>query len=400
MWFEYRAIKKSKIVSNKLEAEDTDAVVRYLRLNDYFPIEIKPVLSQSFSLLNLIANKITFNDIVNFTRQLAIMLNAGITLINCLDILKDQITKPVFKNLIEDLEREIREGGNFSGGLKKYPKYFSNLYISLVLSGEASGKLNEILLKLADNLEKQRTFRSKIKGALMYPVIIIIGMVVVMFIMITFVIPQLLRLYEDFNTTLPITTRILIQVSSFSAKFWPFILLSVGGLIFILRNFLKSKQGKLKFDSFLLGLPSIGNLIKMSVLVDATRTLSLLIASGVSILDCLTIVSDTTGNSIYQNSFKTVLKHVQKGISLGDSLKQENVFPQILVQMTMVGEQTGHLDETMMRISRYFELESEEAIKTATTLIEPAILVVLGIGITFLVMAVITPIYTLTSSIK
>ena len=222
----------------------------------------------------------------------------------------------------------------------------------------------------------------------------------VFFVMVTFVIPKLLGLYKDFNVELPWTTQILITISEFTTRFWPVIILAVGGGIYFLRRYLQTKIGKESFDAVSLRLPVFGQIIKVSSLVDATRTLAILIGAGVSILDALNIIIETTGNSIFQKAFLNIRAKVEKGQSLGQSLDQEGIFPPILVQMTQVGEQTGNLDDTLLRLSKYFESESEIAIKSMTTLIEPMILVVLGAGVGFLVLSVITPIYNLTSSFQ
>ncbi len=399
MRFSYKAIKNDKIVTSGIEASTEIEVLNYLRKNAYTPISIRqnqPLFPQ----FNSIFNKVAFVDIVDFTRQLAIMLNAGLTLVDCLAILEKQITKEGMVAVIRSIQKEILSGNTLSRALQKYPEHFSNLYIALVKSGEASGKMSDILLKLADNLEKQREFQSKIKGALTYPIVVFVGMIVIMFIMITFVMPKLLNLYKDFNIDLPLSTKILMAVSSFLVHFWPFMI--AGGFIAsrFIQNYLKTVQGKLLLDTVMLRLPIFGKVVSISSLVDSTRTLSILIGSGVSILDTLSIIIETTENSLYRNSFKNILKQVEKGVSLGDSFNNENLFPPILVQMVTVGEQTGHLDDTMMRISHYFDLEAETSIKTITTLIEPLILVVLGVGVGFLVISVITPIYNLTTSFK
>ena len=399
MRFSYKAIKNDKIVTSGIEASTEIEVLNYLRKNAYTPISIRqnqPLFPQ----FNSIFNKVAFVDIVDFTRQLAIMLNAGLTLVDCLAILEKQIAKEGMVAVIRSIQKEILSGNTLSRALQKYPEHFSNLYIALVKSGEASGKMSDILLKLADNLEKQREFQSKIKGALTYPIVVFVGMIVIMFIMITFVMPKLLNLYKDFNIDLPLSTKILMAVSSFLVQFWPFMI--AGGFIAsrFIRNYLKTVRGKLLLDTIMLRLPIFGKVVSISSLVDSTRTLSILIGSGVSILDTLSIIIETTENSLYRNSFKNILKQVEKGVSLGDSFNNENLFPPILVQMVTVGEQTGHLDDTMMRISHYFDLEAENSIKMITTLIEPLILVVLGVGVGFLVISVITPIYNLTTSFK
>lgn len=400
MYFKYKALKDKKSVENKIEAANSAAVIDYLQKNDYFPVWVKEIKEETPGFLSSFTDKVNFNDIVDFTRQVAIMLNAGLTLIDALDILKKQITKVSLKKLINDIDTKIRAGESFSSALKKYPDNFSNLYIALVRSGEASGKLGEILIRLADNLEKEREFKSKLRGALIYPIIVVVGMVIVMFVMVTFVVPKLLNLYKDFNISLPWTTLLLISISNFSVRFWPLIIFGTAAGWYFLGKYLKTKLGKEYFDRLVLRLPVFGNIIKISSLVDATRTLSILINAGVSILDALAIIIDTTGNVVYKNAFTSVSSSVEKGQSLGMSLEQEGIFPPILVQMSQVGEQTGNLDDTLMRLSKYFEMESEISIKTMTTMIEPIILLVLGFGVGFLVMSVITPIYNLTSSFK
>ena len=399
MLFKYKAIKDGKLVINKIQAESQEAVLRFLKSGDYFPVSIWRA-DLSFTPFITFFKKINFTDIVDLTRQLAIMLDAGLTLIDALDILKKQETKPDLVNLLDNLNKEIMSGKNFSSALSLYPQYFSNLYISLVKSGEASGKLSNILLTLSDNLEKQRTFRGKMRGALIYPAFIIAGMITVAFIMLTFVVPKLLELYQDFGAQLPLSTRILLFISNFFTKFWFILIIIFVVGITLLLKYLKTTNGKIYFDSFLLRLPVVGNVIKMAALVDATRTLSILVSSGVSLLEGLNIVVNTSSNIVYKRAFEKITKQVEKGISLGTAMKQIEIFPPILVQMTLVGEQTGHLDETLFRVSRYFENDSELAIKAMTTLIEPTILVILGVGVGFLVFAVITPIYTLTTTIK
>ena len=400
MFFQYKALKDGKTIVKKIEAASSEEVIDYLQKNGYFPISVEKVKEFSLSFLNNLTQRVDFNDIVNFTRQIAIMLNAGLTLIDSLEILNKQTTKLPLKKMIDAIGAKIKGGSSFSVALRDYKSNFSNLYIALVRSGEASGKLGEILLRLADNLEKEREFKSKLKGALVYPIIIVISMFIVMFIMITFVLPKLLALYKDFNVELPLSTQILIGVSKLSTKFWPFVLVLIVVGLYFAKKFLSTKAGKKSFDQFVLKLPVFGNIISISALVESTRTLAILISAGISILDALSIVVDSTDNSVFQQAFLTVSQKVEKGQSMGVALEQERIFPPILVQMNLVGEQTGNLDDTLLRLSKYFEMESEMATKTMMTLIEPLILVFLGIGVGFLVMSVITPIYSLTNSFK
>ena len=397
MKFFIKALKNDLVVSKTMEATSESEVLNYLRRNSYVPIAITQHKTM-FPQINILFQKVTFVDIVEFTRQLAIMLNAGLTLIDCFAIIEKQITKEGMLAVLRSIQKDVLSGNTFSKALQKYPQYFPNIYIALVKSGEASGKMSEILLKLADNLEKQREFEGKIKGALTYPVVVVVGMISIMFLMVTFVIPRLLGLYKDFKIDLPLSTKILIAVSSFLAQFWPLVILAVAGAVVLINRYIKTTPGKLLMDTVMLQLPIFGKVLSISSLVDSTRTLSILVGAGVSILDTLIIIVETTGNAVYRNAFANIAKEVERGVSLGNAFNNENIFPPILVQMVTVGEQTGNLDDTMMRVSHYFDLESETSIKTLTTLIEPLILVILGVGVGFLVISVITPIYNLTTS--
>ena len=394
MLYEVIAIQKDRRVKKRFEAENEKALINNLKELGLITIKITPVKKGGFKLFQ----KVSFNDIVDFTRQLAMMLNAGLSLVDSLEILKKQTYKESLLKLYEDIDKEIRAGKSLSFALEKHPQYFKSVYIALVKAGEASGKLSEILLRLADNLDREREFRGKLKGAMIYPALVITAMIGVVFIMITFVLPKLLNIYKDFNIDLPITTQILISISEFSQKYWLFILLYILGIGFAIKKYLETERGKRAFDEFLLRLPVIGNVIAKSVLVESTRTLAILTSAGVSILDGLRIIIDTTDNLVFKEAFKRVYEDVKKGISMGESMQNEEVFPPMLVQMVKVGENTGHLDDTLKRIAKFFEMESELAIKAMTSLIEPAILIVLAFGVGFLVLSVITPIYNLTGS--
>lgn len=398
MKFKYRTIEKGKTETGTLESDSEDKVISHLKSQGKTVLEVTAVPESIIDVIKKQFSRVTFTDVVDFTRKISMMLNAGLTIVESLSILKQQTSKPAALKLIADIDTSVREGASFSTALSAYRGVFNNLYISLVKAGEASGKLDEILLKLADNLEKQREFRAKLKGALVYPALVICAMLIVMFVMITFVVPQLLGLYKDFNIDLPITTQLLIAISDFFQKFWILIIIVVFVGISSFKKYISTKKGKLMFDKFILNVPIIKNVITMAALVDATKTLSILIESGVSILEGLSIVIETTNNMVFQNAFTKVRDDVEHGLSLGKAMEQTDVFPPIIVQMTYVGEQTGKLDDTLARISKYFEMESEMAIKAMTSLIEPGILLVLAVGVGFIVISVITPIYNLTSA--
>lgn len=400
MLYQYRAVKDNAVEERTIEAESEEEVVDYLRRHDYFLIHVKTVRRRGAGLTAPFLHKISHHDIVDITRQLSIMMIAGLTIVQGLDILRKQQTKEDLRNVIDDIEKQIKAGNTFSFALRRYPQYFSNLYIALIKSGEATGKLAEVLTKLSDNLEKEQEIKGRLKNALIYPAVVVIAMFAVMFILMTFVVPKMLQLYSEFGSELPFTTKVLIFVSGVFVNYWTLILAGIFVLSYFGQAYVKTKKGKRSIDKVLLSIPKVRNVVSVSALVNSTRTLSILINSGVSILEALTIIVDTTDNILYQESFRRIYKEVERGRSLGAAFSNETIFPPILVQMTITGENTGHLDETLMRISKYFETESELAIKAMTTLIEPLILVVLGVGVGFIVLSVITPLYNLTNSIR
>jgi len=398
MEYRYKAIKDNKTVSGVFEADTQDKAMAYLRTSGLIILDLHEHAKPMSSSLTSLFSKVAFSDIVDMTRQLAIMLNSGLTIIDSLDILKRQASKPAYLKLIESIDSDVKAGTSFSSSLKKFPNQFNNLYIALVKAGEASGKLDEILVKLADTLEQERTFKSKIKGAMVYPAIVITAMGGVMFVMLTFVIPKLLEVYKEFNVKLPAATVFLIFISDLFANYWYMILILIAATIFLMKKMYASAAGRLVVDRVILKAPVISKVVKVAALVDTTRTLSILIAAGVSILESLDIITETTTNVVYQNALRHIRQVIEQGGTLGGALEDAKIFPPIFVQMTSVGEQTGHLDDTLGHLAKYFESESEIAIKAMTTLIEPAILIVLGVGVMFVVVAVITPIFSLSSS--
>src|SRR3989344_5880575 len=401
MLFQYKALLNNKETTGQLEAETEKEVIDYLKGNGYFPLDIREKKTgRSLAMLNSVFERVSFSDITYLTRQFAIMLTSGLTLIDCIDILKKQTKKTVMKNMLSDVDKTLREGKNFSFALKKYPKYFSHLYIALIKSGEASGKLDTILNKLAENLERQKEFRAKIKNALIYPIVIITAMISMMFIMLSFVVPRLVENYKNFQVELSPQTQLLINVSDFFEAFWVYILIGIIGTVILIKRIISSSSGKRFFDTYILLIPVFGPIVKSAALVDTTRTLSILISSGVPILDGLEIVTNVNENVLFQEAFKRIREKVEKGLSVGVAMSNEPIFPDSLVQMTIVGEQTGHLDQTLDKVAENYQSESELAVKAMLTLIEPAILVVLGVAVGFLVFAVLSPIFTLTSSLQ
>lgn len=395
----YKAVTRDgKKVRGLIEAKDANEAASFLRSKELLPTHITQKTERG--ILSIFTQKAKSSDLVFFTRQLSSMLASGLTLMQSLSILKDQVQNEAMIEIVSGIIIDIDEGKTFSAALAKYPKFFSQIYISLIKAGEASGLLDKVLLRLADNLEKQQKLKSTVKGALMYPSIVIAGIIAVMFIMMIFVIPQLNTLYKSLNIPLPLPTQIIVGLSNFTITFWPLVLGLIALLIFFYRRWRKTESGQLIFDDFVLKLPVFGKLIKQSILTEFARTFGLLVGTGTLVVEALNQTSDVAGNILYKNAIIGVSKRVEKGITIGDAMSVYSLFPPILVQTVRIGEQTGKLDESLMRVSEYFEREVEQSVKTLTTAMEPFIMVVLGLGVAFLIISIITPIYNLTSSIQ
>ncbi len=401
MKFRYKAVtKEGKLVQGIIEAKEASEVAVYLRNHEFLPIVITKKEERDFSKFLPFLSKFRSSDLIFFTRQLASMLVAGITLMDALRILQEQTQKQAMHEIIHSIILDVEGGKSFSAAIGKYPDVFFSIYVSLIKSAESAGLLDKTLLRLAENLEKEQKIKSTVKSALLYPAIVIIGMGIVVIIMMLFVIPQLSTVYESLQIQLPLSTRIIINMSNLFIHYWVFLIGSMGIFLFLFHRWHKTESGKLIFDDFLLHLPVFGKLIRQTILAEFARTFGLLVGAGTLIVEALNQTSDIAGNTIYKNAIVGVAQQVEKGIAVGDSLSGYSVFPPILVQMAKIGEQTGKLDESLLRASEYFEREVEQATKTLTTAMEPIIMVVLGMGVAFLIISIITPIYSLTSSIK
>lgn len=382
-------------IKGKVEAKNQEMAVKTLRERQLVIISLKNSSESPFANVFSEFQKIKSRDLVTFTRQLSTMINAGLPLTQSLNVLHNQANVH-FSKIISEVLRDVQGGTTMAEALAKH-EVFTRVYVSLIRAGEAAGVLDTILNRLADNLEKQEEFQSKTKGALVYPAIVVVGMILVAFVMMIFVIPKLTVMYEDFGADLPFATQALISVSSFVSQAWYVFVLGAFGGLYGLIAWKKTKSGRLSYDRFMLKLPVFGNLRKKIILAEFSRTLSLLVGAGVTILDALQIASEAVGNAVYEAEVIKISQSVEKGMSLADTLTDQSVFPMIVPQMVAVGEETGKLDEVLSKVSDYFESEAENLIKNLTTALEPLIMIVLGVGVAFLIIAIVMPIYNLTS---
>lgn len=391
--------QQGRLLKGNIEAKDPRVASSVLRERGLFVIDIRPPSEVSLENFKKFLSRVSQDDVTTMTRQMATLIVSGLPIIEALELLHDQVQNPVLKDAISGIKHEVEGGSTLAHAFEKYPNIFSRLYISLLKTGEASGMLDKVLSKLADNMEKQREFNSKIKGALIYPVIVILGMGGVAFIMMIFVIPKLTDLYKDLSVDLPAPTKILIATSNFMLLFWWLIIAAVVGGAFLFSAWRKTPSGREITDSVKLKIPLLGPLSEKVSLAEICRTLGLLVGAGIPIIESLNIVAASSDNVVFEKALEYGSKHVEKGFPLGVSLGQKEVFPPIVTQMIKVGEETGKLDESLLKLSYYFESESEQLIKGLTTALEPIIMIVLGVGVGFLVISIILPIYKITSAI-
>lgn len=356
--------------------------------------------SEGLKIFDKFFNRVSFTDLVVATRQLATMIESGLVLSEALDILEEQQNSPVFKKVLGEVSRDVKSGLDLASSLKKHPDVFPPLYSNLVKAGEQAGNLDVVLVQMASNLEKDREFRSKVRGALIYPAMIMLMMVVVVGIMMFFVIPRLTGLYSQSNIELPLPTKILIATSNFFITYWWAILIFIIITPILFQKWVATPSGKLTFDKILLKTPLVGRIIKGTTLTNFTRTFGLLTTAGVPILESLSIIRDVIGNSVYKIAIEQTYAGVERGLTFSAQLEAVGVFPKIIPQMFRVGEETGKVDKVAFKMADYFESEVDNLVKNLSVIIEPVILMVLGIGVGFLVLSIILPIYKLTTSIS
>ncbi len=390
---------EGKLSQGLIDAKDIEAAAVYLRSKQLLPIQIVRVDSQISSQIPFL-NKVKGQDVILFTRQMSSMLSSGLTLIKALEILKEQMQNPAMAEIVTSVINDVSEGKTFYQAVEKHPKVFDHIYVSIIKAGETSGLLDKVLLRLADNLEKQAKLKSTIKSALMYPAIIIVLMAVVMVIMMVFVIPQLTVLYTNLNVPLPLPTQILVGITHVLTTFWPIVIIVVGVIIYAFRRWKKTLGGELIIDDIILKMPVFGKLISKTILAEFSRTFGLLVGTGTLVVEALNETAATANNLHYRNAIVAVGQQVEKGVTVGSAMSLSNLFPPLLIQLVKIGEQTGKMDETLQKASEYFEREVDETVKGLTTAMEPFIMIVLGIGVAFLIISVITPIYSLISSIQ
>lgn len=404
MLFKYKAKTKSgEIIEGTMEAVDRFSVSRDLRSKGNNPISISEegggVLNLD-SLIEKIFGKVKLSELIIFTRNLSGMLKAGLPLARALSVVEKQTKNTTFKKILSDLQNEINSGGTFSGGLNKYPKVFSKLFISMVRAGEESGNLSNALLEVGMNLNKSYTLTKKVKGAMIYPGVILGAMVIIGILLFAFVVPTLAKTFVELGVKLPATTRFIIGLGNFFSNYLIFALLGVFALGFGIYMLFKAKFMQKYIDFVVIRIPVIGTIAKEVNTARTTRTLSSLLLSGVAITRAIEITGEVVQNFYYKKILEEAKDRVEKGSPFSAVFSENtNLYPIMMSEMIQVGEETGKLSDMLLEVASFYEGEIEEKTKNLSTIIEPILMIFIGGGVGFFALSMITPLYSVLNNI-
>ncbi|MCX7940927.1 MAG: type II secretion system F family protein [Endomicrobia bacterium] len=404
--YTYRArTPTGKIVTETVEAVSPREVVDKLRNLKYAVIEVKEFKESTIkSFLNklpIFKKKVKFSDLVIFSRQLATLVSSGVPLVQGLSILEEQFESPSFKDVIKSIRTDIESGVSISDAMKKHPYAFSDLYIGMVHAGEVGGILDQVLDRLSLYLEATQELKSKIKSAMMYPIIVSVVAVGAAIVMLTVVVPRFAALFAEMGAKLPAPTQMLVNLSAFIKK-WIllFVLIGVAIVVVFRRLYKTNVKFALKVDTFLLNAPIFGDVIKKTAIAKFTRTLATLVRSGVPILQAMETVAKTAGNKLIEKTILEARESIREGERIAEPLKKSGVFPPMVVQMIAVGEETGALDTMLTKIADFYDSEVSAAIEGLTGMIEPLIIVFLAVVVGGMVVAMYLPMFEITSKIS
>lgn len=398
--FLYKAKKGPKeIVEGSVEADSENAAIKRLTQDGLYLVwieEKKDFSKEKTKGVLLFSKRIKPKDLANFTRQLSDLLDSGLTLFDSLNVIEKQIGHPQLKEVIRSIRDSIKDGNTFSESLTIYPHIFSSLYISLVKAGEAGSMLSEVMVNIADFLEKQEDVKSNVLAALLYPMLMVFVGIGTIFILMAFVIPKLANMFIEMGEVLPLPTRILIGISDFASSYWILLVILAGGVVFFIKKGSSNKGTKKTIDRFKLKLPVVGGLIKNSDLARFSRTLSTLLKNGVPILYSLKITSDIIDNEIVKEEVLRVYTDVKAGSSLKAAIKKNTSFPQFVVNMTAIGEEGGFLDKMLLKVAKAYEVEIDRAVKAVSALLEPVLILAMGLIVGFIVIAMLLPVFEIS----
>jgi len=402
--FSYKVRDKSgKLVEGQLEAENAQLVVSKLRSMGYVPIEIEQQGSKSLSKdikIPFLTDRVKLKDVSIFSRQFATMISSGLSMLRSLYILAEQTESKPLAEIVNQVRTDVERGASLSAALAKHPKAFNRLYVAMVRAGEAGGVLDSVLQRLATTIEKQVELRRKVKSAMTYPAVVSCLVLLLVTAMLLFVIPMFQNIFGQLGGKLPVPTQILINVSNVVRKLWFIVFAAEAAAVFAFRKWINSENGRKRWDTLKLKAPVFGPLAQKTALARFGRTLSALVRSGVPILESLDIVAETAGNWVVANAVRDTQQQVKRGEPLSKRLEEHPVFPPMVVQMMTVGEETGALDEMLDKIADFYDEEVEAMVNGLTSLIEPILIVVMGVVIGGMIIALYLPMFNVINLIK
>jgi len=402
MKFRYKARNpRGAIERGLIEASKKEAALEILQRHNLIvtaleSLEVEKGLKKE---IRILPQKVSSQELVFFFRQLAILVAADVPLVEALDTLSQQTKNQLFSSQISQVSRSVDGGMAFSDALSRFPKTFSTFDINMARTGEMAGNLRKILEYLADHTERSYTLTSQVKGALTYPAFIFGGMIIVVIIMLTFVMPKMFSMFSEFGAELPLPTKIIMAVSNFFAQNFILVFAALIGGIFFLLRFVKTSQGKIIKDRVEIKIPIIGKILRQIYISRLTENLGTLVKGGIPIVQALDTVASVIGNSLYESVLKEARDNVRKGETIADAFKGSDIIPVTLTQMISSGEKSGKLDKVLMELTEFYNTEVTRAVDNLMTLIEPLLLAVMGIGVAFIAAAVLLPIYNLAGTI-
>ena len=339
-------------------------------------------------------------DVAMMTRQLATLLVAGLPLVEALGVMVEQTEKKTVKSLMADIREEIRGGASYSAVLERYPREFSQIYVHMVRAGEASGALDQILFRLAEFLEKQLALKHKVTNAILYPALMLIVGASVLFFLMAFVVPKITAVFTSLKQALPWPTVVLMSISHFLADYWALILGGVGLTVWAVRRAMKTEAGQLKADRWLLKVPLIGEVARMVAISRLTSTLATMLASGVQLLDAMDVAKRVMNNRVLEHAVEGARQNIREGETIAEPLKRSGEFPALVTHMIAVGERSGEMEEMLRRIGQIYDGEVDRVITRFTSLLEPIMILVMGVLVFFIVVAILLPIFEMGQMVR
>ena len=391
---------KGRKVKGEIEAETLEYVKQNLKRRKITQSKIKKKPKDLFENIKFLQPKVKERDVIIFSRQFSTMIDAGLPLLQCIDILQSQQENPTFKKNLKKIKESVESGETFADALKKFPNVFNELFVNMVAAGEAGGILDIILKRLSAYMEKMAKLKRQVKGAMTYPIITIIIAIIVIAIILVFVIPVFAEMFSDFGASLPAPTLFVMALSNFAIDNIIYIIGGILAISFLIKRTYASNKGRILMDNIFLKLPVIGILIKKVAVAKFTRTTSTMLASGVSLLEVLDIVAKTAGNKTIEFAIQDVKTGISEGRSMSDPLLESGVFPSMVCSMIAVGESTGALDVMMEKIADFYDDEVDQAVSNLTDMIEPFMLVFLGVVVGGLVISMYLPIFSMAGAIQ